>query len=245
VTRPNDVPAAELEACAWGCAEWLVDATRGTDASVRIDAFSRGLTWSGDRKALEAKAERVVRIQFWLQTALRAITSPDGLQLDGMEADARCQALQHELVTRLRPTISALEGLQGLVDHLVASQEQAHRELFWDGRGERPKVEAGSSKSKEGRALKAAYPAAIDAVRALRTLIDRSIDSDLFRPTIPHTLDEWRAARRVLEADLSEIGFEPKEIAKLLSDGAGGGAHRVRMRARRARKTKKNAAIGR
>jgi hypothetical protein len=244
VTRPNEVPAAELEACAWGCAEWLVDATRDTDARVEIDAFSAGLTWAGDRKALEAKAERVVRVQVWLQTALRAITTrADDLPLDGMEADARCSALEHELVTRLRPAISALEGLQGLVGHLVSSHEQAHRELFWDGHGERPRVEAGASDSKEARLLKAAYPAAVDALKALRTLIDRPIDSDMFRPTIPHTLDEWRAARRVLEADLSEVGFTPTEIAKLLPDGAGGSAHRVRMRARRPRKTKKNAAI--
>ena len=49
----------------------------------------------------------------------------------------------------------------------------------------------------------------------------------------PRTLDEWRAARRILEARLGAVGFSTRQIGQLLPDGKGDSRRRVAMRRRR------------
>jgi hypothetical protein len=49
----------------------------------------------------------------------------------------------------------------------------------------------------------------------------------------PRTLDEWRAARRILEARLGAVGFFTRQIGQLLPDGKGDSRRRVAMRRRR------------
>jgi hypothetical protein len=244
-TKAKGVPVSEMVSGANGCAAWLVHAGF-TTGPVDADGLLFALTPAVNESV---QAGVVLTIFFWLWcNALppvdgrrsaekeRVVSGPPGhgrKRRTLMHAGRRMTreafaglhfgSMEHDLARKIRAVVRSIEALG---EHVwLAADRQKERRVL---KGQ-----------EDGTKTRHVFNTWLRAGRMLQTLIEPTGSVGVSAMPVPHTLDDWRKCRFLLELVLSDAEFSDKEILKLLPGG--GRPKDVYLRRYNAQKVKRGA----